>query len=151
MGQTYMAYGGGAAGESFRADATKQQAATEAVVAASTMPAAAADRAVNKALNRDAYIGDLLQSLENGSVKLEAVKEEDLPNELQKLSPAERKREIERRLEERRKLRAEIVSLSKQRDEFLAAERKKRAGGAGGFDAAVATALKNQMTRKGIK
>ena len=36
---------------------------------------AAADRAVNKALNKDAYIGDLLQSVENGSVKLDDVKE----------------------------------------------------------------------------
>jgi hypothetical protein len=115
-------------------------------------PAAAqADRAYNKALNKDAYVGDLLQSIENGSVKLEAVKSEDLPDELQKMTPAERQKEVERRLAERKKMREEIVTLSKQRDEYINAERKKSSGGQSGFDSAVASALKEQMARKGIK
>ncbi|MGH9901204.1 MAG: vWA domain-containing protein [Pyrinomonadaceae bacterium] len=155
LGGTYTAYGGGAgaAGASFRAEARQKQASMEMKVTASAPVAATADRAVNKALNEKAYAGDLLQSIENGSMKLEAVKDEDLPDDLGKLSPAERKKEIDRRLDERRKLRAEIVSLSKQRDEFLAAERKKRASASGrqGFDTAVAAALKEQVARKGIK
>jgi Mg-chelatase subunit ChlD len=138
LGSTYLAYGGGAGekGESFRAEAG----------------AAQAERAVNKALNSVAYSGDLLQSLENGTVKLDTVKDEDLPADVRKLSAAERKREIDRRLEERRTLRAEILSLSKQREEFIAAEKKKQSGGAqDSFDTAVAAALKVQMARKGIK
>ncbi|MCA1849713.1 MAG: VWA domain-containing protein, partial [Acidobacteria bacterium] len=95
---------------------------------------------------------DLIQSLENGNVTLDSVKEEDLPDELQKLAPAERGKEVEKRLTERRKLREEIVSLSKQRDEFIAAERRKlSAGKQTGFDAAVAAALKEQLARKGIR
>ena len=116
------------------------------------MPAARADRAKNKAMNSVAYVGDLLQSIENGSVKLESVKEEDLPDDLRKLTPVERQQEIEKRLAARRDLRAQIVTLSKQRDEFIATERKKQAGGKqSGFDAAVAEALKEQLARKGIK
>ncbi|HVF29138.1 MAG TPA: hypothetical protein VM943_12910 [Pyrinomonadaceae bacterium] len=107
---------------------------------------------MNKALNKKAYANDLLQSIENESVKLDSVKDEDLPDEIRKLAPEARKTEISKRLESRQKLRAEIVSLSKQRDAHLAAERKKRAAGKqGGFDAAVAAALKKQMARKGIK
>jgi uncharacterized protein YegL len=153
LGSTYLAYGGGggAEGESFRNDAKARQVRTESSVAGAAPVAAQADRAVNKALNKDAYVGDLLQSIENGSVKLDAVKKEDLPDDLQKLTPAERTKEVERRLAERQKIRDEIVTLNRQRDEYLAVERKKQSGGQTGFDAAVASALKDQLARKGIK
>jgi Mg-chelatase subunit ChlD len=153
LGSTYLAYGGGAGveGERFRNEAQARQVKTESVVAGAAPVAAQADRAVNKALNKDAYVGDLLQSIENGSVKLDDVKSEDLPADLQKLSVADRKKEVDRRLAERQKIRDEIVSLNKQRDAFIAVERKKQTGGQTGFDAAVASALKEQLTRKGIK
>jgi len=153
LGSTYLAYGGGAGadGEKFRADARERQVKTESAVAGAAPVVARADRAVNKALNRDAYVGDLLQSIENDSVKLAEVKAEDLPADLQKLSADERKQEVERRLGERKKLRDEIVSLKKQRDDYIAAERKKHPGTHTGFDAAVASALKEQLSRKGIK
>jgi Mg-chelatase subunit ChlD len=153
LGSTYLAYGGGggAEGESFRNDAKARQVRTESSVAGAAPVAAQADRAVNKALNKDAYVGDLLQSIENGSVKLDAVKKEDLPDDLQKLTPAERTKEVERRLAERQKIRDEIVTLNRQRDEYIAVERKKQSGGQTGFDAAVASALREQLARKGIK
>ena len=153
LGATYLAYGGGAGaeGEKFRADAGALQRRTESAVATAAPAPAQADRAVNKALNRDAYVGDLLQSIENESVKLDDVKSEDLPADLQKLSADERRKEVGRRLADRQKIRDEIVSLKKQRDEYIAAERKKHSGSQTGFDAAVASALKEQLSRKGIK
>jgi uncharacterized protein YegL len=153
LGATYVAYGGGAGpeGERFREAAKAGQTRTETTVAAAAPITAQAERAVNKALNRDAYVGDLLQSIENGTVKLEEVKAEDMPADIQKLSAAERKKEVERRLDERRKIREEIVTLKKQRDEYVAAERRKQAGGQTGFDAAVASALKEQLARRGIR
>jgi Mg-chelatase subunit ChlD len=153
LGATYLAYGGGAGpeGESYRLAAKARQVSTESTVASAAPVMAQAERAVNKALNRDAYVGDLLQSIENGKVKLDDVKSEDLPADLQKLSAADRKKEVERRLAERRKMRDEIVSLKKQRDDYVAAERKKHSGTQTGFDAAVASALKEQLARKGIK
>ena len=153
LGGTYVAYGGGAGteGERYREVRKEMADVAEARVATSAPLSAKADRALNKAVNADAYIGDLLQSIENGSVKLESVKDEDLPADMRKLSPEGRKQEIEKRLNERRELRAQIVSLSKQRGEFIASERKKNGGKQTGFDAAVATALKEQLSRKGIK
>lgn len=153
LGSTYLAYGGGAGedGRRFREAATERQVKTESAVAGAAPVVAQADRAVNKALNRDAYVGDLLQSIENGSVKFDDVKAEDLPADLQKLSADERKKEVERRLADRQKIRDEIVTLKKQRDDYIAVERKKHSGTQTGFDAAVASALKEQLARKGIK
>jgi hypothetical protein len=99
-------------------------------------------------VNASAYVGDLLQNIENGSVKLDSVKEEDLPVDLRKLSTEERKQEIEKRLAARRELRSQIVSLSKQRAEYIEAERKKKGTKDSGFDAAVSAALKEQLKRK---
>lgn len=153
MGSTYVAYGGGAGAEgvSYRAEARSRQAATEYAVETSAPAEAKADRAKNKALNSEAYAGDLLTSLENGSVKLDAVKDADLPDDLRKLEPAARQKEIDKRLAERKNLRGDILTLSKRRDEFIAAARKRQSGKPNGFDSAVAAALKEQMTRKGIK
>jgi hypothetical protein len=154
LGGTYLAYGGGAgaAGESYRAAAKNTVDSFESTVATRSEPSAAAERSVNKALNSKAYFGDLLQDIENGSTKLESVKDEDLPSELQKLSVEERTKEIEKRLAERREIRKQILALSKQRTDYIEAEQKKGKGGAqNGFDAAVSAALRQQLAKKGIK
>jgi Mg-chelatase subunit ChlD len=154
LGGTYMAYGGGAgaAGGEFRESQKRMAAAAEFTYATRSAPSAAAERSVNKALNSKAYIGDLLQDIENGTTKLESDKTEDLPSELKKLSAEERKAEIEKQLAERREIRKQIMALSKQRTEYIAAERKKRTGGAqNGFDVAVSAALRDQLAKKGIR
>jgi uncharacterized protein YegL len=154
LGATYVAYGGGAgeAGEHYRDAAKKAADSTEVSVSSVAAPSARAERALNKAVNSVAYVGDLLQNIENGSVKLDSVKDEDLPADLRQLSPAARKDEVETRLAARRAMRAQIFALSKQRDEYITAEQKKLNGGKqSGFDAAVSAALKEQMARKGIK
>src|SRR5215217_3392784 len=153
LGGTFVAYGfgGGADGEAKRTAVARRAEGVEARVGASAPAQAKAERALNKAVSSEAYVGDLLQSIENGSLKLEAVKKDDLPADLQKLEPSERQQEIEKRLAERRNIRAQILSLSKQRDEFISAEKKKNGGKQNGFDAAVANALKEQMALKGIK
>lgn len=144
IGQTYVAYG---SDMDLKAET---QIATESRMANTATNTAKADRALNKAINKGAYSDDLLQDIENGKTKLEMVKAEDLPENLRKMSESERKTEIEKRLAERRKIRAEILNLSKQRDAFIADERKK-SGKQNGFDAAVAEALSEQLARRGIK
>lgn len=152
LGNTYLAYGGGAGekGKIYREERKSRQISTESKVAKDAPMSAQADRAMNKAINDAAYSGDLLQSIENNSIRLDAVKDDDLPEDLKKLSPAARQKEIDRRLVERKKMRDEILVLSKQRDSFLQ-EAKKKSGRQDGFDAAVSDALREQMTRKDIK
>jgi len=153
IGSTFVPYGGGAgtAGERRRTEAREGQAAMETRMATSAPASAAAERALNKAVNAEPYAGDLLTKLENGSVKPDALKEEDLPDDLRKMEPAARQKEIEKRLSERKRLRGEIVKLSKLREEFIAAARGKQAGKRTSFDSAVAGALREQLNRKGIK
>jgi hypothetical protein len=109
---------------------------------------AKAERAVNKAISSKAYVGDLLQNIENGSVKLESVNPVDLPADLQALSLAEREAEIERRLAARREIRGQIMSLSKQRQAYLEDEQKRVKAKKDGFDEVVAKTLKEQLGRK---
>lgn len=157
IGSTYLAYGGGggAAGASFRGGEAAKQSALEGRFAASAPVAAQADRAYNKALNMYSYnSSDFVQAVENGTVKLESVKKEDLPDELQKLPPDQLKKEMDKRIADRKAIRAEILELGKKRDAFLTEERKKRAAASGksvGFDAAVADALRKQVAKKGIR
>ena len=146
VGKTYVTYGS----KKKREANVAAQMSVEVTVAAGAPIGAQADRAVNKAVNTFQYDGDLVQDIENESVKIEDVKKDDLPEELQKLSVADRKKEVDRRIAERKKIRAEILALSKQRDAFIAAERQKQ-GKANGFDTAVAQALREQLLRKGIK
>jgi Mg-chelatase subunit ChlD len=151
LGGSYLAYGGGAgeAGVKYRLEAAQNVDMIERQITSSAPAEAKAQRSLNKAINTKAYIGDLLQDIENGSTKLESVKEDDLPSDLKSLSLADRTKEVERRLAERREIRQQILALSKQRADYIAAEQKKRNGGTkNSFDLAVSAALKEQLERK---
>jgi Mg-chelatase subunit ChlD len=152
LGQSYVSYGGGEGkkGEEFRVSAVNAQKAAESQITLDGTESANADRAMNKVMNSRAYIGDLLQDIETNVTSIDQVKESDLPEDLKKLKPAERKKEIEKRLAERKKIREEIVALSKKRQDFIDAE-KLKLGKQDGFDAAVSTALNEQLLKKGIK
>jgi Mg-chelatase subunit ChlD len=146
IGSTYVAYGD----EKMRMTMDGAAAKTESTLANTASNSARADRAYNKALNKDAYNGDLIQDIENGRTKLADIKTSDLPSDLQKMSPDDRQKEVEKRLTERKQIRDQIVDLSKQRDAYIEAERKK-SGKQNGFDAAVASALAEQLVAKGIE
>lgn len=146
VGKTYVTYGD----KKKRDENITAQSVSELRITSGAAMVAQADRAVNKAVNSFQYDGDLVQDVENEAVKIENVKTENLPENLQKMSVAERKKEIDKRIAERKAIRAEILALSKQRDDFIAAEQKKQ-GKTNGFDTAVSQALKEQLLRKGIK
>lgn len=143
IGGTYLAYGHM---EERSLKQAKQKKVEAHVMAAAPAPAQA-ERAVNKALNSSAYDeSDLLQKLESDSGALAKMKDAELPDSLRELKPEERGAKVEKMLQERRALRAKILSLSKQRDSYLQEYRKKNsAAKAGGFDAAVAAALDKQI------
>lgn len=145
-GKTYTSYGSKDKRDTLRS----LQMTTDSTIASGASMNAQAERAVNKAVNRFQYDGDLVQDVENGTKNVGDIKKEDLPEDLQRLSPAQRKKEVDRRIAERQKIRAEILELSKARDAYIAAERRKRSGKSG-FDTAVAEALRVQLSRKGIK
>ena len=68
------------------------------------------------------------------------------------IAAEERTKDFEKRLAERSEIRKQILTLSKQRTDYIAAEQKKRNGGAqNGFDVAVSAALREQLAKKGIR
>jgi hypothetical protein len=146
LGKTLVAYG---AESVRRAVATKQ-------LAAETAPASvAADRL---AFNARAGVavqgeGELLGGLSSGKVKLESLDKDQLPAELQKLDTNELKAEIGKKQTERAELQARIQELTRERDNYLAAERKRQAelGKGDSFDEKVAASIRAQAARKGIE
>ncbi|MFL6659153.1 MAG: vWA domain-containing protein [Massilia sp.] len=141
MGGTYMAYGR----SEERDKRQSAQVAMEAKVAAAAPAPAKADRALNKALNEKAYDErDLVQGAMAGRVALPSIAEAELPDALRKLAPAQRQAALDQAVAERKALREKIVALSKQREQYLAEQRKKGTAQVG-FDAAVASALAKQL------
>jgi uncharacterized protein YegL len=146
LGKTLVAYG---AEPVRRAVATKQ-------LAAETAPASvAADRL---AFNARAGVavqgeGELLGGLSSGKVKLESLDKDQLPAELQKLDTNELKAEIGKKQTERTELQARIQELTRERDNYIASERKRQAelGKGDSFDEKVAASIRAEAARKGIQ
>ena len=150
LGSTFIPYGlgRGVEGATRRAEAAATARAVEERIDVSAPMVAKAERAMNKALNQKAYINDLLQNLENGTLQIEKIDPAQLPEDLQALSETDRRQEIEKRLAERGQIRSQIMSLSKQRETFIDVEKKKQRGRRDGFDEAVSKTIRLQIFRK---
>ncbi len=146
LGGTLVAYGS----ERARRMVASKQLAAEAAPAS-----VAADRLAFNAASGVAVQGEgeLLDSLSSGKVKLQSLKKDQLPPELQKLNEEELKTEIGKKQQERAELQGRIQKLSKEREEYLAAERKRLAeqGKGDSFDQNVAASIRAQAARKGIE
>ena len=97
--------------------------------------------------------GELIDAIKEGKMKLGDVKKDDLPEPLQKLSADELKDHVAKQQAQREELQKRIAALVKERDAFLATERKKLtgAGKADSFDEQVAQSLRDQAARKEIR
>jgi len=97
--------------------------------------------------------GELLDAIAEKKVTLDKVKKEELSEELRKLSPDELKAHVEKMQKERAELQKRINELSKERNAYIDAERKKlaKAGKGDGFDEKVSESLRAQAKKKGIR
>jgi Mg-chelatase subunit ChlD len=118
---------------------------------AATAPTLAADRAVYNALRGGINSYDLLNDLKTGKVKLDSLKDEELPEELRKLPKEKRQAYLDEIEKKRDKLREEARELAKQRDDYtkkkLEEEGKKTKEG---FDQKVEELLQKQAKKFGI-
>ncbi len=114
-------------------------------------PAAAAERAAYQAKNGQASSYDLLDGVKRGHVKLEDLKKEELPKELQDLKPAERKEYLNKLDEKRETMQKEALDLDKKRSDFIAKKHAEDAAkGTNGFDGQVLEVLRNQAKKHKI-
>jgi hypothetical protein len=128
--------------------------ATGRLEKAATLPApAAADRASFFARSGRAAGYDLIDAIKDKKVKLENLKTEELPEEMRKMTPAERKEHLEKLEKRRAELGKEALELDKKRSNFikekLAEETKKT--GKTGFDSHVVETLRRQSAKYNIK
>ena len=111
----------------------------------------AADRGAFNAMRGIINSYDLIGDLKSGKVKLDSIKEEDLPEELKKLPKEKRQAYLDEIEKKRDKLREEARDLAKKRDEFakkkLEEDGKK---GKEGFDRKVEEMLQKQAKKFGI-
>jgi hypothetical protein len=146
INSTYIPYGRGGA------DGYARQAAQDAN--ASTAPAAVAAaapqlRAMSKASSLYQNSSwDLVDATKDGKVKIDDVKESELPDNLKKMSKEERKKYVQEQTQKRSEIQGKIKDLSKQRDEYIAAKRREQATTQPTLDAAMLTAVRGQITQK---
>ncbi|MBM3527977.1 MAG: VWA domain-containing protein [Alphaproteobacteria bacterium] len=92
--------------------------------------------------------GDLVADVAAGRQRLEAVKDDDLPDAVRGMSPADRKAHVEKQAAARKALNERMADLVRKRDTHAAEQRKKApAHAADSFDRAVAETLKTQVRR----
>jgi len=120
-----------------------------------TAPAAAmADRAAFKGkagLAASDARQELITEVADGTVKLEQLDEKALPEEMQKMTPDQRKAYVADQVKKRKELQEKIEKLGAQRREFI--EKKMRESGAGAkdsFDKAILKSVQEQAAKKGI-
>lgn len=95
---------------------------------------------------------DLVDATKNGSVKLEDVDKEALPEAMQKMSETERKAYVEENSKKRGLIQEQIQTLSKERDKYVAGERAKLAASPQDtLDQAMIKSLRNQATNKNFQ
>ena len=146
LNDTYLPYGAaGAAGQ-------ERQSAQDANAAGVALEVAV-QRAVAKAnaqYRNDRW--DLVDAVANGTLKIEDLKEDQLPEKMQKMSAEERKAFVEANRAQRAHIQKQINDLNAQRNKYVAEEMKKLAEkGEDTLDAAMIKTLRAQAERKEFK
>ena len=135
---------------------SKQQAEVHAkyAVAASAPISAMADRLSYNSKTGKAVQGrgELVDALNDKTVKLEEIDQKQLPAELQKLDRSELQKRIAKARDERADLQKQIVEVSKKREAYIQSENKRLAaeGKGDAFDQKVTETLHAQAAKKGI-
>jgi Mg-chelatase subunit ChlD len=96
--------------------------------------------------------GELVDALNDKTLKIEEIDQKQLPTELQKLDPSELQKRIAKTRDERADLQKQIVEVSKKREAYIQSENKRLAaeGKGDAFDQKVTETLHAQAAKKGI-
>jgi von Willebrand factor type A domain len=123
-------------------------------VAASAPVSAMADRLSYNSKTGKAVQGrgELVDALNDKTLKLDQIDQKQLPTELQKLDRNELQKRIAKTRDERADLQKQIVEVSKKREAYIQSENKRLAaeGKGDAFDQKVAETLRAEAAKKGI-
>lgn len=142
LNKTYLAFGRQGVESQVRQQAQDKNAA--AFFSAGT----SVQRALTKAsANYQNSAWDLVDACKDGTVKLESVNEAELPAEMRKMTPEQRKKHVEAQSAEREKLRKEINRLNAERSKFVA-EKTKQNAATNTLDVVMTTAIREQAAKR---
>ena len=144
LNKTYVPFG--VAGVPAQQRQAQQDLAAAAPAAASAGAPVARAVAKSNALYSNAN-WDLVDAVNQKNVKLEDVKEADLPEPMRKMTPEQRKAYVEEQAKQRADLQKQINSLNADREKFIA-DKRKEAGKADTLDAAMLGAVDEQLKGK---
>ena len=142
LADTTIAYGDAAARESTRTKMRARKAMKPEVAAAAASYAGKTGVLGGR--------GDLVGALESGSLAMDDVEAEALPEDFRRLSEVQRKERIAETQKQRRELRAKITAASKKRDDYLR-KSVEEAPAADSFDESVVLMLRDQAGKVGVK
>jgi hypothetical protein len=126
------------------------QVAQDANASSASAPAAA-ERAAAKGGKLYRCEWDLVDACRDKKVKLDEVKDEDLPAAMRTMTPEQRKAHVEEMGRKREAIQKEIAEVNAKRQAFIEEERKKQAPAAtAGLDEAVKSAVREQAEAKGF-
>lgn len=130
----------------------QQAAESKKATNAALAPGAAADRAAFYARKGGGTAYDLLTNLENGTVKLETLKKEELPPELRDLKLEDQKKYLEKVDKRRKELSKQALDLDKKRNAHIADKQKADAKNTArdSFDNQVLRILQTQANRQNV-
>jgi hypothetical protein len=121
---------------------------------AATAPSSASDMAsyLNKRSKTSSEAvtgdGDLVSAVVSGRTTIASVKDDELPETLRKLTPEQRKAEIDKQAQTRKSLNEKLAALVQKRDAFVADKKRSAAPvKTSSFDRAVEDTLKAQTKR----
>ena len=127
----------------------KSKSAARKEKVAKMAPSAAAERAAYKSAEEAISACDLIDSIKHDKVKLEKIKDKELPDEMRGMSLTEKKKYLAGKEKERRELKVRIRDLSTKRNAYIA-ERLEEKPNKDSFDEIVLEFIKDQAAEKGI-
>jgi len=142
LNQTYIPYGARAN------EAAERQAAQDRNAAAASKEANV-QRAVSKSsahYRNDAW--DLVDAVKHNQIDLEDVEAEDLPEQMQRMTAAQRRAYIESKENERAELQQRIRQLNEQRKKYVAEEMKKRQSAEDTLGSAIIQVIRQQAASR---
>ncbi len=141
LNATYMAYG--PAGQARKKEQEKQDSNAEDLSYSSKI-----ERTISKASDKYNSSGwDIVDGVSGGSVELENMKDEDLPDEMKGMNEKQRKEYVDRMSKKRAKIQERILKLSEERRAYIE-KKQKAAGNDETLDSAVIKTVREQGKEK---
>lgn len=145
LNKTYVAFG----------RAGQANLARQAAQDANSFSLAAQGSSVQRALNKSSALycndsWDLVDACKGTNFNLSALKAEELPVEMQKMTETERKTYVTAKTKEREKLQAEIIRLNAERNKYVAEQSKKHSS-TNTLDSVVVTTVREQAAKRNYR